>query len=256
MSFRVQLDAFRGPLDLLVFLARQDEIDLGEVEVAAIVRQYLDYLPTPENTADAVANLSEVGDFLEAASTLLEMKARLVLPSEEDGDEPQVDDPHDELVQRLLDYKRYKDAAVVLEEHGAAWRERYSRAADDFPARRSDPADQPLHEIELWDLVSALGRVLRDNQPARAANIIYDDTPLSVHMRRVTELVGRQGGASFSELFQAGMHKSTMIGLFLAVLELVRNKRVRAEQEGLHTEIRILPDEQFAAAWEEDAATS
>jgi segregation and condensation protein A len=250
MAFRVQLDAFRGPLDLLLFLVRQEELALGDIPLALIADQFLEHLARDERP-----DVNEAGDFLETASLLLEMKTRQVLPAAEEGDEQQVEVPQDELVKRLLDYKRYKDAALILEEQGAAWRQRYARAADDFPARRADPASAPLHEIELWDLVSAWGRVLRDNQPA-AASIIFDETPLAVHMRSICEHVAERGGVAFSELFAAGMHKSTMIGLFLAILELVRAKRVRAEQDGLHTELRILPDAQFNAPWEESAAAA
>src|SRR5262245_5638576 len=107
MSFRVQLDAFRGPLDLLLFLVRQDEIDLGGVPVAEIVGQFVEHL---EKTSPA--DINEAGDFLETASVLLEMKTGMILPAAGDGSEQAVDDPKDELVKRLLEYKKYKDAAI------------------------------------------------------------------------------------------------------------------------------------------------
>lgn len=243
-NFRVELEAFRGPLDLLVFLVKQDEIDIGGLSLSAVASQFIEHLQQ-RSTAD----LNEVGDFLESASLLLELKTGRVLPATEESQEPAIDVPRDELVQRLLEYKKYKDAAVILEEQSAAWRERYPRVADDFPARRVDPAEQPLHEIELWDLVSAMGRILRDNQPAASTSIIYDETPISVHMRRVCDCIAERGVSTFSELFSPGMHKSTMIGVFLAILELVRRKRVRTEQSSLHDEIRILPDVEFQAPW-------
>jgi segregation and condensation protein A len=188
--------------------------------------------------------VNAVGDFLEMASTLIEIKSRMVLPrAGEDADD--LEDPRQELVARLLEYRKYKDAASLLEEQGRSWQQRYSRQAADLPPRQVKPADQPIQEVEMWDLVSAFGRIVRESTAARPSNIVYDDTPIQVYMQRIHARIVRQGRVLFSEMFAPGMHKSAMIGVFLAILELVRHHSVRAEQNELHGEIAIVPGEAF-----------
>jgi segregation and condensation protein A len=116
-----------------------------------------------------------------------------------------------------------------------------------LPPRRTDLESQPIHEVELWDLVSALGRLMRDRQRVAPTNIVYDDTPIQVYMQRIHERLLAQRQAAFSELFAPGMHKSAMVGMFLAILELVRHHSVRTEQSDLHGEIWVLPGEAFSA---------
>jgi len=240
MSFRVDLDMFRGPLDLLLYLVRKQEVEVTDIPVATIAEQFLGYL---EILSELDVNVA--ADFIEMSSTLMEIKSRMVLPR--GGEETEeLEDPREELVERLLMYKKYRDAASILDEQGRQWQQRLPRLADDLPPRRIEPALQPIQEVELWDLVSAFGRVVRDAQVLQPANIVYDDTPIHVHMDRIHQRLHQEGRASFSEMFRVGMHKSTMIGVFLAILELVRHHSIRAEQNDLHGEIWILPGESFS----------
>ena len=102
-------------------------------------------------------------------------------------------------------------------------------------------AAEEIREVELWDLVSAFGRIVRDSQAARPSNIVYDDTPIHVYMAEIQARLLQQGQLTFRELFRPGMHRSALVGIFLAVLELVRHERVRTEQNDLFGEIWILP---------------
>jgi segregation and condensation protein A len=239
MSFRIDLDVFRGPLDLLLYLVRKHELDVVDIPIAIITDQFVEYLEVLEEL-----DVDSVGEFVEMASSLLEIKSRMILPR--GGEEvEEVEDPREELVERLLQYKKYRDAASILEERGRCWQEHLPRLANDVPPRRIDPAGQPIQEVELWDLVSAFGRIVRDNRVLQPSNIVYDETPIQVHMQRIHEQLVTRGEASFSQLFSAGMHKSSMIGVFLAILELVRHHSVRTEQSDLHGEIVILPGEEF-----------
>ena len=241
VNFRVDLEAYRGPLDLLLYLVRKHEVEITDVPVAVIADQFLESLAAIEEL-----NVDDVGDFLEMASTLLEIKSRMVLP--QGGEEPEeVEDPRDELVHRLLEYKRYKDAASLLEDQSREWQQRFVRQANDLPPRELDLGSQPIQEVELWDLVSALGRVLRDNEATRPSSIVYDDTPIHVYMEQIHRELSENGRASLSQWLAVGMHKSAVIGVFLAVLELVRHHSVRTQQNDLHGEIWIIPDEKFDA---------
>lgn len=240
MNFRVQLDAFRGPMDLLLYLVRKHEVEILDIPIAKVTDQYLEYLELLEQL-----DVNAVADFLELASTLIEIKSKIVLPREEE-EVDKIDDPRDELVERLLEYKKFKDAASLLEDQSRQWQQRYQRIASDAPTKRVNPADQPIHEVELWDLVSAFGRIMRDNQVTQASSIVYDETPIHVYMQQIHELLVSEGRASFSQLFQSGIHKSAMIGVFLAILELVRHHSVQTNQDNVHGEIWVTPGKHFS----------
>ena len=243
MTFRVELNIYRGPLDLLLYLVRKHELDISDIPIALVADQFLAHLDVLEQL-----NVDDVGEFLDLASTLIEIKSRMVLPSADEVDEP-LEDPRQELVQRLLEYKRFREAASLLDERGREWQRRYPRLSDDLPPRKFDPAHQPIREVELWDLVSALGRLIKFNAP-RATNIVYDGTPVRVWMERLHTRLARDGRLTFSEFFAPGMHKSSMIGVFLAILELVRHHHVLAEQGEGHGEIMISRGERFSESLE------
>lgn len=235
MEFRVALDIFRGPLDLLLYLVRKQELEIVEVSLSAITDQYLAYLSVLEQL-----DVNAVGDFLAIAAMLLEIKSQQVLPRADEV-EGALEDPREELVRRLLEYKAYRDAASILEERSRQWQQQFPRLDNDLPARRRDPAHEPIREVELWDLVSAFGRIIRENEQGKPSNIVYDDTPIHVYMARIHARLRQRGPLPFSALFQANMYKSTMVGLFLAVLELARHGYVSVEQNELFGEIWVLP---------------
>jgi segregation and condensation protein A len=239
MDFRIDLDVFRGPLDLLLYLVRKHEVEIVDIPIATITDQYLQYLAVFEQL-----DVNTVGDFLEMASTLVEIKSRLVLPRAGEEEEV-VEDPRQDLVKRLLEYKEFKDAASMLEERGRAWQERFVRRANDSPQRGRELADEPIQELELWDLVSAFGRIMRDYHVTVPSNIVYDETPIHVYMSRIHGRLRGGQRLAFGDLFEPGMHKSALIGMFLAVLELVRHHGVRAEQQELHGEIWLSPGEEL-----------
>ncbi len=240
MNFRVDLDIFRGPLDLLLYLVRKHEVEVVDIPVARVTEQFLAYLAVLQHL-----DVNAVGDFVDMASTLIEIKSRMILPRGGE-EEDELDPSHEDLVRRLLAYKEFRDAASILEEQSRSWRDRYPRMANDLPARRPNVAEQPIREVELWDLVSAFGRIARDSVASEASNIVYDDTPIHVYMTRIHARVKREKNLALSQLFAADMHKSTRVGIFLALLELVRDHYVLAEQNGLFGEIWVLPGRNFA----------
>lgn len=233
MSYRVDLDIFRGPIDLLLYLVRRHEVEAADISVARITEQYLHYLEALERL-----DVDAAGDFLEIASTLVELKSRELLPQLDEVEEP-VEDPRADLVRRLLDYKKFRDAASLLDERSRDWQERMPRVAPDLPAATRDPAEQPLAELELWDLVAAFARIVRERQSLKPSTIVYDDTPIEHYMQRIGQRLVAEGRVSFGSLFAPGLHKSAIVGIFLAVLELVRHHGVRVEQDGLFDELWI-----------------
>ncbi len=234
MRFRVQLDMFSGPLGLLWYLVRKHELDILNIPIARVTEQYLEMITVLEEI-----DISAVGDFLELATRLMEIKSRMMLPRH-DEEEEEVEDPRQDMVQRLLEYKKYKDAASMLEERGIQWQRRFARRVNDLPTDRLDPAEQPIQDVELWDLVSAFARVIRDNAAVQPSNIRYDDTPIEVTMDLVRKRLAEEPRLAFTSLFSPGMHRSQLVGIFLAVLELIRHHHVQVEQDELFGEIWIL----------------
>jgi segregation and condensation protein A len=243
MSFRIDLPAYRGPLDLLLYLVRRSELDLTTLSLSSIVDQFVQYL-------DVLSELdvNYASDFLEMAAILLELKSQAVLPRQDEqttGDAV-IDEPQEGLVERLLEYRQFRDASSVIEELGVRWQQRYARLSDDLPARQNKLGDQPIADLELWDLVSAFGRIMRESKGPPKAEVIQDETPIHVHMQRIHLRLTNENAVEFNDLFEPGMHKTTLIGIFLAMLELTRHHGVRAEQDSQTGDIRIIKSANFS----------
>lgn len=234
MRFRVQLTDFAGPLDLLWHLVRRSELDPLDIPVAEVAEQYLQMVAALEQIdADAA------GDFLDVATRLMEAKARqLAPPEQEPDDEEAVDEPTDDLVQRLLEYKQYKDAACALEERGRQWQRRFTRRTNDLPAA-NETGEPPLAKVEVWDLLQAFSEVMQRYADSRRPDIKYDDTPIETHMQRLRDRLAEHGRTRLADLFEGAPHRSHLVGIFLALLELVRHHQVQAEQTELFGDIWI-----------------
>jgi segregation and condensation protein A len=241
-DFRVQLDIFRGPLDLLLHLVRKHELEISTLQLGRVAEQFQNYLEVLQEI-----DINAVGDFLEVAGLLVEMKSQALLPRPVAVEEEDAawTDPREQLVDRLLEYKQFKDASLLLSERGLLWQQRYARLANDLPPREISPQDQPIQEIALWDLVSAVGRILKQHRVPVEHEIVYDDTPIHVYVGQIHETLRESGQVMFSEMFRPGMHKSSIVGVFLAVLELIRHHAVVALQEDVHGDIRLLRGDSF-----------
>jgi len=231
--FSAKLPFYQGPLDLLLYLVRKHELDILDVPIAQIMEQYLDYLAILEQI-----DINNIGDFLATASTLVEIKSFKALPGEETA-EVEIETPKQELVKQLLEYKRYCDAARTLQKRGESWQLRFPRLADDLPQRPRSLSDEPIQEIALWDLVSAFGRVLRECVPQIKHHVVYDDTPITTHMNRIHQRLRVEKRIAFRQLFIPGQHKSTLVGIFLASLELVRHEFANIYQDFNFGEIEL-----------------
>jgi segregation and condensation protein A len=239
MEYQVDLDIFRGPLDLLLFLVKRNEVEILDIPIAKITEQYLHYLEVLK-----LIDVERVGDFLVVASTLMEIKSKMLLPSPETlgDDEP---DPRQELVRQLLQYKQFKDAAALLQQRAEQQATRLPRHQPNRPDAALDPSLQPIQQVELWDLVSAFSRLLRETLALQPGTIVMDETPISVHMERILDRLTQKPRLPFVELFDAPHNRSRVIGLFIALLELIKGKRIAAEQEAPFAEIwlALLPFE-------------
>ncbi len=231
-AYQVQLDVFSGPLDLLLYLVKRDELDIQNIRIARVAEQYLEYVRLLEQLDPNAA-----GDFLVMAATLVELKSRALLPTPPPEAADDEDDPRSALVRQLLEYKRFKDAARAL-----------GRAADDRMKRYvRRPAELPieldgveLEEAEVWDLLSAFGRVMSSigKGPTRY-DIRFDDTPIALYEAELLAALESEGPTTFQSLFEDRRERHEIVGLFLALLELIRQKRVSAEQDASHGEIYL-----------------
>ena len=234
MDYQVDLDIFRGPLDLLLYLVRRDEVDIRDIPIARVAEQFQEYLDVL-----ALIDVELAGDFLVMASTLMEIKSKMVLPRSEEAVEEEAD-PRLELVKQLIEYKKFKDAAALLEARAERQQARLPRqpvAIQSAP----DPAHQPLRRVELWDLVSAFGRLMRETAALQPPRIVIDETPLHVHMERILQRLAERAPLTLTELFTPPHTRGRLLGLFLAALELIKGKCVVVEQPEPFGEIWVHP---------------
>lgn len=252
-DYRVELDAYAGPLDLLLFLVRRHEIDLNDIPVAQLTEQYLEHLKLIEQI-----DVNLAGEFLVMAATLLEIKSQMLVPRvAEPTDQPAGDltptdanplDPRYELVKQLLAYKRFKDAANDLDARREEWESRFARtpgsssgsgatalADDEFAA----PVEIDLEDVHVLDLCQAFARILETIGQNQSHQVTYDDTPIALHAEDIVDRLTRDGAMSLQAIFVGRQSRSEMIGLFLATLELVRQKRIKVLQDKVAGEIKL-----------------
>lgn len=231
-GYRVQLEVFSGPLDLLLYLIRRDEVDVEDIPIARIAEQYIDHVRLLEHLdPDGLA------DFLVMAATLTEIKSRALLPTPPIEIENESEDPRTPLVRQLLEYKRFKDAADALG-HAADDRERrYVRKPTALPPELEGVE---LEEAEVWDLLRAFGSVMAAvGRGPGLHRVSYDDTPIELHAAELVAILEQDGPTAFDTLFEPDADRSQIVGRFLALLELIRNHRLRAEQEQMFGRIYL-----------------
>ncbi len=239
-GYSVKLDAFEGPLDLLLHLIRKNEVDIYDIPIALITRQYLDYMKLMKEL-----NLDLAGDFLVMASTLLQIKSRLLLPlpEEEEGEGEEQEDPRAELVRRLLEYQRYRDAGLELATRELLGREVFVRPCRDGCCLEGVAAvdDGPL-EVELFELAEAFRSLLARMPMARAHEVAAQET-LSI-VDAINGILTRLDGVeslAFEQLFDDDMSRERMIVTFLALLELCRIKLLKVIQNTRYGPIYLFP---------------
>jgi segregation and condensation protein A len=223
MSTRVQLEMFEGPLDLLLHLIKKNEVSITDIPIAAITEQYLATLDIMQTL-----NLDVAGEFLVMAATLIHIKSRMLLPAGIDEEEEEEGvDPRDELVRRLLEYQRYKDAAAELEQREVLTRDVFVRASAPF----EEAGPREFREVSVFELLGALKRVI-DRLPK---DIVHEVTLEKVTVREKMTLLldrlHREGRVLFEAMFDAVKSRMEVVATFLAMLELVKVRAIRIFQD-------------------------
>src|SRR5213594_4427515 len=228
-SYRIRLDQYEGPLDLLLHLIKKNEINIYDIPIALITKQYLDYISTMKSL-----NLVVAGEFLVMAATLIHIKSRMLLPVEAEGDEEDEagEDPRAELVRRLLEYKQFKEAAGELVQRGQQWREVFGRPAivDASRLGLQGEEDGTLLELTLFDLVDALQGVLQRVPAKTLIEVTADHLTVKDRMNYILERLEQESALPFDALFLPDVGRLVVIVTFLGLLELIRIRLVRAFQ--------------------------
>lgn len=236
-QYSVHLDAFDGPMDLLLHLIKKNELDICNISIAVITRQYLEFIKLMKEL-----NLEVAGDFLVMAATLLQIKSRQLLP-QDDEEEPEDEDadPRAELVRRLLEYQQYKEAGMVIGARALLGREVFAHTAPEPLLAAAQNVEGPL-EVSLFELVDAF-RLLLQRIPAESFHDVAPGDSLSIAdcINEILSLLQEQDTIQFDDLVRDELTRERIIVTFLALLELCRLKLIRIFQGSEHGSIWFVP---------------
>lgn len=237
-DYKVKLEVFEGPLDLLLYLIKKEEVDIYDIPIERITNQYMEYLSLMK-----LLNLEVAGEFLVMAATLMYIKSRLLLPADQQIADPEAEDGEDprwELIRQLVEYKKFKDAAAQLAR-------REDEQAKIFPRRGGDDAgvesdkEVPLAEVSIFDLINAFQQVLKkagDREEFR--EIVEERFTVSDKIEEILYTLRDRTELRFGDLFEKASSRTEAVVTFLALLELIRLKRLKVRQPEAFGEIQVI----------------
>lgn len=220
MTYRIRVEDFEGPLDLLLFFIRRDELDIFDIPIARIADEYLEYVRLLE-----FVDLDSVGDFLYMAALLINIKARMLLPQHDVDEDGDAIDPRRELVERLLEYIRYKEASANLTELHEHRSDRFTRGNASSERLHWERNSEPDYDATVFDLISALRRILTEAPEEPSHQVETEVYTIEEQQELILQLLDRHSRISFASTM-TGRSRSFIIAAFLGVLELVRQQRV------------------------------
>lgn len=237
-DYKVKLEVFEGPLDLLLYLIKKEEVDIYDIPIERITNQYMEYLSLMQ-----LLNLDVAGEFLVMAATLMYIKSRMLLPADQQATDPEAEegeDPRWELIRQLVEYKKFKDAAAQLARREEEQALLYTRPPGGDTGLELDK-EIPLAEVSLFDLINAFNQVLKkaaEREDFR--EIIEERFTVSDKIEEILFLMRDRSDLVFNDLFAQTQSRAEVVVTFLALLELIRLKRLRVEQAQPFGPIRIL----------------
>jgi segregation and condensation protein A len=256
-EYKVQFDVFEGPLDLLLYLIKKEEVDIYAVNLTKLATQFLEYVELMRQF-----DLEVAGEFLVMASTLMYIKSRELLPVEQqavaEGEEEEGEDPRWELIRQLVEYKKFKDAAAQLQTLEGRQENVYPRVPAKIEFATETTSAKP--EVGIFDLLTAVNGILKRfaDKEAATRQIFEDKWTVSEKIEMVQRLVAERASVKFSELFEHAANRAEVICTFLALLELIRLKQLTCIQSEPFAEIQIgpplAPSEPVAATETQEAA--
>jgi segregation and condensation protein A len=237
--YKVNLEVFEGPLDLLLFLIRKNEIDIHDIPISRLTQEYIETVSLMEKL-----DLNLAGEFLVMAAHLMLIKSRMLLPPAPTVEgEAEAEDPRSELVMRLLEYKQFKEAAQDLHLREAQQRDVFGRLGTQDAMRGEMEAaaalDEPDLEVNLFDLLKAFQRVLEELPETTVRELEREEVSVVQKMNEILDLLEQNESISFFEAFKDAKDRSTLMTTFLGMLELTRIKSIAIRQAQLFGEIRL-----------------
>ncbi len=238
-EYKVELEVFEGPLDLLLYLIKKEEVDIYDIPIEKITNQYMQYLDVMR-----MLDLNIAGDFLVMAATLMMIKSRMLLPVEERRQEEEEEDtdPRWDLVRQLVEYKKFKDAAIHLEECEFVQENIFGREGDDV--QLGPDTELTMQDVNIFDLISAFNDALSKVQREDLKEIFTERFTVGEKIEMIVKTLEKSDKMLFSSLFTGMVSRVEIVCTFLALLELIRLKQVRARQDSSFGEIMIIKGEE------------
>jgi len=245
MSYKIKLEMFEGPLDLLLYLVKKDHLNIYDIPIAKVTEQYLQYMELMQ-----LLNLNIAGEFLVMAATLMQIKSKMLLPAEEGAvNAEEQEDPREELVRRLLEYEKFKEIAEDLRQKEASQREVFKRPkTEEEKPQTEDKA--AYFEASIFDLINAFSQALKDVPKEVFYEVVKDKFTVEEATHRIFHLLLVSPSVKLSELFGSAKNKLEIIVTFLAVLELIKVKEVIARQSALFQEVEIVRNKENIIPYE------
>jgi segregation and condensation protein A len=233
MSYKIKLEIFEGPLDLLLYLVKKDHLNIYDIPISEVTEQYVRYLELMQ-----LLDLNIAGEFLVMAATLMQIKSKMLLPLEESQDtQEEEEDPRAELVKRLLEYEKFKEIAEDLRQRESNQKEIFKRPRSQ--GEEISTGSEIYFEASLFDLIAAFSYALKDVPKELFYEVIKDEFTVEEKVHQILHSLLNLPCLRLSELFNQAKKKMEIIVTFLAILELIRLKEIIARQKGLFGEIEI-----------------
>jgi segregation and condensation protein A len=219
----IKIPAFEGPFDLLLHLIRENKLDIYDIPISVITSQYLEYIEIMKEL-----NLEIAGDFLVMAATLIQIKSRMLLPPDEEAAAEEQEDPRLDLVQRLLDYQKYKEAASDLRTKEEEWMKVFHK--EPLAEEGEEEGELYLFDLSLFDLLDAFKKIL-DKAPPEIVSITRETLTVKDKISMIMEIIEGKEAVRFEDLFRDGISRVQLIITFISLLELIRLGLARVYQE-------------------------
>lgn len=231
VGHKIQLENFYGPLDLLLYLVKESELDIYNIPIASIADQYISYIRTMQKL-----DINLAGEFLVVASKLMLIKSRSLVPPSEQKEEEEEEDPSIELIRKLIEYKKFKDKAKEMEK---LYIERAKRFARPKIKIEEDGKEVELRNLDLWNLVLLYSRLAKQISLDTKISILYSDIPIEIFIKNIMDELAKKRSSRFTELIENKKDKGKVIGTFLAILELTKEQKIRTSQADDKSDINI-----------------
>lgn len=234
MAYKIKLEIFEGPLDLLLYLVKKDHLNIYDIPIAKVTEQYLEYINLMK-----LLDLNIAGEFLVMAATLMQIKSKMLLPAEEVAVEEEQEDPRAELVRRLLEYEKFKEIAENLRQRETNQQEVFKRPKVEI--EKDGAGEKEVYfEASIFDLINAFSAALKDIPKELFYEVIKDEFTIEEKTHEILHRLLVAPSLAVSELFTKAKNKLEIIVIFLAILELIRIKEIIACQKEHFQDIEIM----------------